>query len=98
MLFVLQLLQSMKINVKLPIIVHVDNVGDIFMTNNITTTGCTKHVDIHFEFVTDYNEGEIIKVIFVKSANNDNDIMTNNLGSELHYKHASKMISAKDIL
>ncbi len=31
-MFVLQLLQSMKVKVKLPIIVHVDKIGAIFMT------------------------------------------------------------------
>ncbi len=33
-MFLLQLLQSMKIKVKLQIIVYVDNVGAIFMTKN----------------------------------------------------------------
>ncbi len=88
----------MKIKVKLPIIVHVDNVGAIFMNKNITTTGCSKHVDIYYKFVTEYIEDEIIKVIFVKSAYNDSDIMSKNLGSELHSKHGSKMISMKEIL
>ena len=90
-MLVLQLLQSMKIKVKLPIIVHVDYVGAIFMTNNITTTGSIKHVVIHYKFVTEYDEGGIIKFIFVKSADNDSDIMTKNLWLELHSKHASKM-------
>ena len=88
----------MQIKVKLPIIVRVDNVGAIFMTKNITTTGCSKHVDIRYKFVTEYIEDGIIKVIFVKSADNDSDIMTKNLGSELHSKHAGKMISMKDVL
>ena len=65
-MFVLQLLQSVKIKDKLPIIVYVDNVGSIFITNNITTTGCTKHVDICYKYVTDYVEDGIIKIIFVK--------------------------------
>ncbi len=93
-IFVLQLLQSM-IKVKPPIIVHVDTVGAIFMTKNITTTGHSKHVDIHYEFVTEYIEDGIIKVIFVKSADDDSDIMTKNLGSELHSKHAGKMINER---
>ncbi len=42
----LQLLQSMKIKVRLLNIVCVDNVGAIFMTKNITTTGHSKHVDM----------------------------------------------------
>ena len=97
-MIVLQLLQSMKIKVKFPIIVHFDNVGAIFMTNNITTIGCTKHMDICYKFVREYVEDGIIKIVFVKSADNDSDIMTKYLESELHSKYASKMISAKDIL
>jgi hypothetical protein len=95
---VLQLLQSIKINVKLPIIVCVDNVGAICMTKNITTTGCSKHVDMCYKFVTEYIEDGIIKVIFVELADNDSGIMTINIGSEFHSKHGSKMISKKEIL
>ncbi len=64
---------------------------------NITTTGHSKPVDIHYKFVTEHIEDGIIKVIFVKSADNDSDIMTKNLGSELYSKHASEMISMKEI-
>ncbi len=42
-MFVLQLLQTMRTKVDLPIIVYVDNVEAVFMANNITTTGCSKH-------------------------------------------------------
>ncbi len=88
----------MRIKVKLPINAHVDNVGAIFMTKNITTTGHYKLVDIHYKFVTECIEDGIIKVIFVKSADNDSYVMTKNIGSELHSKHAGMMTSMKDIL
>ena len=88
----------MKIKVKLTIIVHVDNVGAIFMINNITTTGHMKHVDICYKFVAEYVEVGIVKIIFVKSADKYSNIIKKNLGNEPHFKHASKMISAKDIL
>ena len=45
-LFVVQLVESMEIQVQLPVIVRVDNVGAVFMAKNITTTGRIKHVDI----------------------------------------------------
>ena len=48
-MFVLQLLGSMKIVVKYPVTVRVDKVGAIFMTTNITNTCCTKHVDIRYQ-------------------------------------------------
>ncbi len=83
--------------VKLPIIVCVDSVGATFKTKNITTTGHSKHVHICYKFVTDYIEDGIIMVIFVKWADNGSDIMTKNVLLELDSKHASKMISIKEI-
>ena len=37
-----------------PVMVRVDNLGMIFMASNITTTSCTKHVDIKYMYVTEY--------------------------------------------
>ena len=95
-MFVLQLLESMGINVKLPITVRVDNVGAIFMSQNITTTNRTKHVDIRTKYVNEYCEDGILKIIFVKSTENDSDIMTKNLGSDLYSTHANKLIKKKE--
>lgn len=44
--FVVQLLQSIGVDVKLPVVVRVDNVGAIFMTQNTTTSAWTRHIDI----------------------------------------------------
>eukprot|EP00956_Cyclotella_meneghiniana_P000877 scaffold1009_cov67-Cyclotella_meneghiniana.AAC.1 len=60
-MFVLQLLESMKIKVKLPVTVRVDNVGAIFMSKNISTSNRTKHVDIRTKYVNEYVEDGIIK-------------------------------------
>ncbi len=65
---------------------------------NITTTRHSKHLDIYYKFVTEYIEDGIIKVIFVKSADNDSDYVTKNLGLELHSHQAGKVISMKEIL
>lgn len=94
-MFVLQLIKSMGIKVKLPIIVRVDNVGAIFMSKNITTSNRTKHVDIRTKYVNEYVEDGILKIIFVKSEDNDSDIMTKNLGGDLYSKHSKKLIKNK---
>ena len=66
--FIVQLLQTMNVEVKLPITVHVDNVGAIWLSNNRTTSDRTKHIDIRTSFLKEYQEdGEII-MKFVKSA------------------------------
>ena len=77
-MFVFMLLGIMKISVKYPITVRVDNLGAIFMASNITTTSCTKHMDIRYKYVNKYVEDVVVKMIVVKSADNDSDILTKN--------------------
>ena len=55
---------------------RVDNIGAIFMASNITTTNCTKHVDIRYKYVNEFVEDEIVKIVFVKSADNGSNILT----------------------
>ena len=94
-MFVAQLLESMQIVIKYPVMVRVDNVGAIFMASNIKTTSRTKHVDVWYKYVNEYVEDGIVKIIFVKSTYNDSDILTKNLSAELHKKHARKMVVEK---
>ena len=44
--FVYQILSSMGLKVKAPIVVRVDNVGAIFKAENMSTGQRTRHVDI----------------------------------------------------
>jgi len=62
--FVVQVMQSIGILVKLPIIVRVDKVGAIFMAENLTTSQRTKHVDIRYHFVQEFMEDGFIQINF----------------------------------
>ena len=53
--FVIQLLGTMKIFVKYPVMVRVYNIGAIFMASNITTMSCTKHMNIRYKIVNEYS-------------------------------------------
>ena len=94
-MFLVQLLRSMTISVKLPVVECVDNVGAIFMTSNVTTTSQTKHIDIRQKYVNEHVEDGIVTIIFLKSAANDNDDLKKNLSGEFHEKHTEKMIGEK---
>ena len=94
--FIIQLLESMDVKVNYPIIVRVDNVGAIYLANNKTTGDRTKHVDIRYHFVRDYIEEGIVKIIFVKSAENDADIFTKNLSGEAHNTHSNKLVIRRE--
>jgi len=93
--FVYQVLISMDFKVKLPIVVHVDNLGTIFMSENVSVSQRTKHVDIRYRFVQEFVLDGFIKIIFVRTNNNDADIFTKNLGRDLHDCHSKKMVIEK---
>ena len=76
--FIVQLLQTMNIEVELPITVYVDNVGAIWLSNNRTTSDRTKHIDIRTSFVKEYQEDGKIIIKFMKSEDNEADIFTKN--------------------
>ena len=87
-----QMLRSMEIEVPLPIKIQVDNVGAIWLANNSSVSERTKHADLRAQFVRDMIKDQVIEINFVKSAENDSDIMTKNQQGQ-HYMYAkSKLV------
>ena len=90
--FLYQMLRSMEIKLPLPIKVQVDNVGEIWLANNSSVSERTKHVDLGAHFVRDMIKDQVMEIKFLKSAENDSDIMTKNQQGE-HYMYAkSKLV------
>ena len=89
-------LESMGIEVEVPIIVKVDNNGAIFMSENMGVSQRTKHVDVRYKFVNEFVEDGFLRIIFVRSEDNDADMFTKNLKGELHEKHSKKMIGERN--
>ena len=92
LIFAKQLLQSMDIMIEFPVIIRVDNVGAIYIANNYTIGQRTKHIDIRTHFVRNFIEDGILKVIFIKSEDNDADIFTKNTSEEIFKKHQKKNV------
>jgi hypothetical protein len=82
--FVYQVMVSLGIPVKLPIIVKVDNVGAIFMSENATATNRTRHVDARYHFVREFIEDDFIKIIFVTTGKNHADPFTKNVKGDIY--------------
>ena len=93
--FIYQLLRSMGVEVNLPIEVNVDNIGAIFMSGNVSVSQRTKHVDVRYRFVQEFVMDKFIKVVFVRTEENDADLFTKNLGGDLHEKQSAKLVSVK---
>ena len=87
-----QMLRSMEIKVPLSIKVEVDYVGAIWLANNNSVSERTTHVDLRAHFVRDMIKDQVIEINFVKSSENDSDIMTKNQQGQ-HYMYAkSKLV------
>jgi hypothetical protein len=96
--FIVQILLFLGIPVELPIIVQVDNIGAIFMSENLTSSARTRHMDTRFHFVNDFQSDGLIKLIFVPSKENPSDLETKNVSGEILDIHAPRIISDKDDL
>ena len=90
--FLYQMLRGMEIKVPLPINIQVDNVGAIWLADNSSVSERTKHVDLRAHFVRDMIKDQIIEINFVKSAENDSDIMTKNQQGQHYMYGKSKLV------
>ena len=91
-----QLVESMGFKIKLPIVIRVDNVGAIYIANNHTMSQRTKHIDICAHFVQEFIADGILKIVFIRSEDNDADIFTKNTTEDLFIKHSSKNVEGVD--
>ena len=62
------------------------------MARNVTATSGTKHVDIRYRYVNSNEciDDGIVKIVFVKSAEHDSNILAKNLSRDLHYRQSKK--------
>ena len=65
------------------------------MSENVAVSPRTKHVDVRYHFVCEFVQDGFIKVIFVKTTDNDADLFNKNLSGALHEKHSTKMLTRK---
>ena len=82
----------------MPIVVCVDNVGAIFMSENVSATSRTKHVDARYHYVREFVEDGFIKIVFVKSKENKSDIFTKNVTQDIYSLHVTNYVISKEKL
>ena len=91
-LFVLQLLELIEIQVVLPIKIFIDNIGTIYMARNNASGPGTRHVNFRYNFYRELH-GRLIELIFIRSEENEADILTKNVRAYRFEKHSMKWVS-----
>ena len=84
--------------VRLPIVVRVDNVGAIFMSENTSTSGRTKHIEIRYRYVNEIILNGFLKVLFVKTSENVADVFTKNVRSETYRELVKHFLLDKNLI
>lgn len=90
-LFISKLMEFIDLKCEYPIIVHMDNIGAIYLTNKDKTGTQTKHIDTTYHYVRNYIEDGILKVTFVQLAENKAHLFTKNLGIDNFKKYTKGM-------
>ena len=76
-------MQSLGINVGVPVVVNVNNLGAIYIAKEAGSSICTKHIDIHIHYVQEYCENGQILIQFVITKLNKSNSITKNTTSAI---------------
>jgi len=83
------LLESVGLQVELPMILEVDNQGAVDLANNWSAGGRTRHVDVRQNFLRELKEAGILIVKWIPGPKNDADLHTKNLAATDFEKHVA---------
>jgi hypothetical protein len=92
MLFALNLLESIGLKVKKPMLLYCDNQGAVDLFNGWSVAGRTRHVSTKINWMRELKEQGLLEVRWVRSADNCSDLYTKNLGGDVYDKHAQKFV------
>ena len=92
MLYVKRVLESMGLQIELPMILKIDNSGAVDLANNWSAGGRTRHMETRMFFLRDMKEEGIIKTIWLKGDENQVDMFTKNLAGPVFQKCAKVFV------
>jgi hypothetical protein len=90
MLFVKKELESIEMEVELPMILRIDCKGAVDLANSWSIGGRTRHIETKQWFLRELKERGIVKVIWMKGKDNPADLFTKNLPRKDFEKHRAK--------
>jgi hypothetical protein len=91
--FVVMMCNKIRIKIKTPTTLRIDNIGAIFMAENASATGRTRHIDVRYHHVREAIYEKMIKIVFMTSEKNLADMFTKNVKEIIYKDNKSSMIS-----
>lgn len=88
MLYVMRVLESIGLQVELPMELEIDNQGAVLLANNWSVGGRTRHVEVRQYFLRDLKDANIVHPKWIPGDKMSSDLFTKNLDRPLFEKHA----------
>ena len=82
-------LESMGLQVELPMVLEMDNKGGVDIFNSWSIAGNTRAVSIRFAYIRELKEAGILEIKWIKGEDNESDLFTKNLDGPAFKRHAS---------
>jgi hypothetical protein len=88
MLYEMRVLESIRLNVQLPMVLEVDNKGGaIDLSHNWSVSQRSRHDSVRQSFLCELNEEGVIELFWIPTDENSSDIFTKNLPGPAFEKH-----------
>ncbi len=79
MFYMKNVLKLLKLKVKLPIDKEMDNQGVVYLANNWSVRGRTRHIDVQSVLLQELKEAGVLVIKWIAGTANEADIFTKNL-------------------
>ncbi len=79
MLYMRNVLETLRLKVKLPMVLEMDNQGAVYLANNWSVGGRIKHIDVQSVFLRELREASALVIKWIAGAVIEADIFTKNL-------------------
>ncbi len=87
MLYIYRLLESLELEVELPMVLEMDNSGAVDIANSWSVGGRTRHVDVRNYFLRELKDQGLLVIRHIAGESNDVDIFTKNVTSAIFDRH-----------
>ncbi len=92
MVYAKNLLKSIGLEVKLPIVLEINNEGIVDLINSFMVGGCTRHINVKQWFLWELKESKQLIVNWISGFENNANMFTKNLDEALFKKYAEQLL------
>ena len=93
MMFVKKLIESLELQVELPMLVQCDNKTAVDLVNGHQSAGGTKHIDVRLHYAREMKETALIRVKWISTELNEVDVLIKNTDQRVFSKHCMKIMN-----